>query len=69
MWWTKGSSSSACGACGKAEDLLREMVELVAEELMSAEADALCNAGCRTRTPERTNRRNGYRTRRWDTRP
>src|SRR6266508_5099516 len=49
-------------------DLLREMVRTVAEALMSAEATALCNAGYGERTPERTNARNGYRGRRWDTR-
>ena len=49
-------------------DLLREMVRTVAEALMSAEATALCNAGYGERTPERTNARNGYRLRPWDTR-
>jgi putative transposase len=49
-------------------DLLREMVRTVAEALMDAEATALCNAEYRERTPERTNTRNGYRERRWDTR-
>lgn len=49
-------------------DLLREMVRTVAEALMSAEATALCNAGYGERTPERTNARNGYRGRTWDTR-
>jgi putative transposase len=49
-------------------DLLRELVRTVAEALMDAEASALCNAGYGERTPERTNARNGYRSRRWDTR-
>jgi transposase-like protein len=49
-------------------DLLREMVESFAEALMSAEADALCGAGYRERSPERVNIRNGYRDRTWDTR-
>ena len=49
-------------------DLLRELVRVFAESLMSAEATGLCNAGYGERTPERTNARNGYRTRRWDTR-
>ena len=35
-----------------------------AEALMSAEADALCGAGYGERSPERVNRRNGYRERR-----
>jgi len=49
-------------------DMLREMVQTFAQALMGAEADALCGAGYGQRSPERTNRRNGYRERRWDTR-
>ncbi|MEV4583117.1 IS256 family transposase, partial [Nonomuraea jabiensis] len=49
-------------------DLLRSMVKTMAESLMSAEADSLCGAGYGERSSERTNRRNGYRTRAWDTR-
>jgi putative transposase len=49
-------------------DLLRVMVQDFAEALMGAEADALCGAGYGERTPERLNRRNGYREREWDTR-
>ena len=49
-------------------DLLREMVRSFAEELMGAEADAICGAPYGHATPDRTNRRNGYRSRRWDTR-
>ena len=49
-------------------DLLRAMVKEFAEALMSAEADAVCGAGYGERTPERVNRRNGYRERDWDTR-
>ncbi|WTY93314.1 IS256 family transposase [Sphaerisporangium sp. NBC_01403] len=49
-------------------DLLRSMVQSMAETLMSAEADGLCGAGYGERSSERTNRRNGYRTREWDTR-
>ncbi|MEU8272625.1 IS256 family transposase [Sphaerisporangium sp. NPDC049002] len=49
-------------------DLLRSMVQTMAETLMSAEADGLCGAGYGERSSERTNRRNGYRTREWDTR-
>src|SRR5205085_7484790 len=36
--------------------------------LMSAEADAICGAPYGERSPERTNSRNGYRTRDFDTR-
>ncbi len=49
-------------------DLIREMLKAFAETLMSAEADALCGAGWGERSDERTNRRNGYRPRTFDTR-
>jgi putative transposase len=49
-------------------DLLRAMVKTFAEALMSAEADAVCGAPYGQRSEERTNRRNGYRPREWDTR-
>lgn len=53
---------------GADADLLRAMLERVVAVLMSAEADALCGAGYGERHPERSNRRNGYRERAWDTR-
>ncbi len=49
-------------------DLLRAMVRDFAEALMGAEVDALCGAPYGERSPERVNRRNGYRERPWDTR-
>ncbi|HZM57230.1 MAG TPA: transposase, partial [Acidimicrobiales bacterium] len=49
-------------------DLLRSMVQSFAEALMSAEASGLCNAGYGEVTQDRVNSRNGYRSRRWDTR-
>jgi putative transposase len=49
-------------------DLLRAMVATFAEALMGAEADAVCGAGYGERSDERTNTRNGYRRRDWDTR-
>jgi putative transposase len=49
-------------------DLLRAMVTTFAEALMGAEADAVCGAGYGERSQERTNTRNGYRRRDWDTR-
>src|SRR3984893_18508373 len=49
-------------------DLLRAMVKEMAGALMSADADAVCGAGYGERSPERVNRRNGYRERDWDTR-
>lgn len=49
-------------------DLPREMLKLIAEMLMSAEADAVCGAEYGEVSDERVNRRNGYRPREWDTR-
>ena len=49
-------------------DLLRQMLTTFINTLMSAEADAVCGAGYGERSPERTNVRNGYRTREFDTR-
>ena len=49
-------------------DLLREMVRSFAENLMSADADAMCGAAYGERSDERVNRRNGYRERDFDTR-
>jgi transposase-like protein len=49
-------------------DVMREMLKVFAEELMGAEADALCGAGYGQRSDERVNRRNGYRERELDTR-
>jgi transposase-like protein len=49
-------------------DLLRAMLSSFIEALMGADADAICNAGYGERTEERTNIRNGYRHRDWDTR-
>jgi transposase-like protein len=49
-------------------DLLREMVRTFVQALMSAEADVLCGAPYGERSEERTNRRNGYRARDFDTR-
>ena len=49
-------------------DVLREMIKTFAEALMAAEADAVCGAAYGQRSPERTNTRNGYRARAFDTR-
>src|SRR4249919_1961224 len=49
-------------------DLLRNMIQTFAEALMSADANAVCGAGYGQRSTERTNTRNGYRRRGWDTR-
>ena len=49
-------------------DLLRAMLSTFVEALMGAEADAVCGAPYGERSEERTNTRNGYRRRGWDTR-
>lgn len=49
-------------------DLVREMIKQFAQELMGAQADALCGAPYGERHPDRVNHRNGYRERRFDTR-
>lgn len=49
-------------------DHVREILLHALGELMDAEVAALCGAGYNERTPERTNSRNGYRERMWDTR-
>ena len=53
---------------GPDADLLREMIGFVAERLMALDVDGLCGAGHGERTPSRTNQRNGYRERAWETR-
>jgi transposase-like protein len=49
-------------------DLLRSMLSTFINALMSAEADAVCGAPYGQPSPERTNVRNGYRPRDFDTR-
>ena len=49
-------------------DLLRSMLTAFVQALMSADADVACGAEFGTRSPDRVNRRNGYRHRDWDTR-
>src|SRR5215210_5477031 len=49
-------------------DLLRQMLTTFMNTLMSAEADAVCGAPYGESSPERTNVRNGYRHREFDTR-
>ena len=44
-------------------DLLRELLTTYVNTLTSAEADAVCGADYLQASPERTNRRNGYRIR------
>ncbi len=49
-------------------DLLRELLQAFVNTLMLAEADAVCGAAYGQSSPERVNRRNGYRAREFDTR-
>lgn len=48
-------------------DLRREMVRTFVQALMGADADNVCNAAYGKRADERSNSRNGYRERPWDT--
>jgi transposase-like protein len=49
-------------------DVLRQMIAAMANAMMSAQADQVCGADYGERSPGRTNQRNGYRAREWDTR-
>ncbi len=49
-------------------DLVRDLLSTFIDALLSAEADAVCGAGWGQSSPDRVNRRNGYRHRDLDTR-
>lgn len=49
-------------------DMLRQMVQFMAQRLMELDVDGRCGAGYDEKSPERLNSRNGYRERQWDTR-
>jgi transposase-like protein len=49
-------------------DWLREMIGFASQRLMDLEVEGLCGAGFGERSEDRTNHRNGYRDRRWETR-
>ena len=53
---------------GAEPDLLREMIQYVAQRMMEMDAEGLCAAAYAERSPERLNSRNGYRDRLWETR-
>ena len=49
-------------------DVLRQMIQFVAQRLMDLDVETLCGAGYDVKSAERANSRNGYRDRLWDTR-
>lgn len=51
-----------------ADDIVRDMIGFVAQRLMELDVDNRCGAGHGERTDARTNSRNGFRDRQWDTR-
>jgi transposase-like protein len=53
---------------GADADLIREMLAFAAERLMELEVEARTGAPCGVRSPDRHNKRNGYRERPWETR-
>ncbi len=53
---------------GADADLLREMIQYVAQRMMDMDVEGLCAAAYAERSPERVNSRNGYRERLWETR-
>jgi putative transposase len=53
---------------GSQDDIVRELLGHVVERLMEFEIEQRCGAEYGARTPDRANRRNGYRERLWETR-
>jgi putative transposase len=53
---------------GADADLLKQMIQYVAQRMMEMDAEGLCAAAYGERSPERLNSRNGYRERLWETR-
>ena len=49
-------------------DLVCALLAYASERLMEAEVDRLTGAAAGVRSPDRTNHRNGYRERGWETR-
>jgi putative transposase len=49
-------------------DVLRQMVQFMAQRVMELDVEGRCGAGYDEKSPERLNSRNGYRERTWDTR-
>lgn len=53
---------------GADAELLKQMIQFVAQRMMEMDVESLCAAGYGERSPERLNSRNGYRERLWETR-
>ena len=53
---------------GADADLLRQMIQHLAQRMMEMDAEGICAAAYGERTPDRANSRNGYRERLWETR-
>ncbi len=53
---------------GADADLLRQMIQHVAQRLMEMDVETLCGAAYGERSADRANSRNGYREREWETR-
>jgi putative transposase len=53
---------------GADADLLKQMIQFVAQRMMGFDVEGLCSAGSDVKSPHRTNSRNGYRDRLWQTR-
>jgi putative transposase len=53
---------------GADADFLREMIEVISNRLMQMEVEGLTGAAHGERSASRTNQRNGYRERTWETR-
>ena len=49
-------------------DVLRQMVQFMAQRLMEIDVEGRCGAGYDEKSAARLNSRNGYRERTWDTR-
>jgi putative transposase len=49
-------------------DLLRDMIQYVAQRMMDMDVESVCAAAYAERSPDRLNSRNGYRERLWETR-
>ncbi len=53
---------------GADSDLLREMIQHGVQRVMEMDVENICAVSYGERSPERQNRRNGYRERLWETR-